>query len=43
VVGNTSVNNNGADAINSIAFADGSCANADIGGHFTSATARPAC
>jgi hypothetical protein len=36
VVGSTSVNNDGADAINSIAFAGGNCANAYIGGHFTS-------
>jgi hypothetical protein len=36
VVGSTRVNNDGADAINSIAFAGGNCADAYIGGHFTS-------
>ena len=34
--GSTRVNNDGADAINSIAFAGGNCADAYIGGHFTS-------
>ncbi len=35
VVGSTSTNNDGADAINSIAFSGGSCADAYIGGNFT--------
>jgi hypothetical protein len=35
VVGSTSTNNDGADAINSIAFSGGNCADAYIGGNFT--------
>ncbi|MBV9205905.1 MAG: hypothetical protein JO037_11000 [Actinobacteria bacterium] len=36
VVGSTATGETGADAINSIAFAGGNCADAYIGGHFTS-------
>ena len=35
VVGSTQTNNDGADAINSIAFSGGNCADAYIGGNFT--------
>ena len=35
VVGSTSTNNDGADAINSIAFSGGNCTDAYIGGNFT--------
>ena len=35
VVGSTTTNNDGADAVNSIAFSGGNCADAYIGGNFT--------
>jgi hypothetical protein len=35
VVGSTNTNNDGADAVNSIAFSGGNCADAYIGGNFT--------